>query len=192
MAAFPEPPGLCCCLKDVAVWLIFPLVQVVFKGVAQFKEAPMLPTILLLATTISAEVTKPTAPVLRLARATEKSGFVAFTFEVTNPNANPLPYLGYESGSFDPKIPAGTIAPLYKAELLLGKEWKEHKIGWCGTGIGPVTIPAKGKVKFSVLIPVGEWEKVRVGLVWFATADEKSPHTAWTRGIDRKDVKKEK
>ena len=152
----------------------------------------MLSTILLLATTIAAEPPKPTAPVLRLAGTAESGGFVALTFEVTNPNANPLPYLGYTSDSFDPKIPMGTIVPISKTELLQAKEWKEHKTGWCGTGIGPVTIPAKGKVIFAVLIPAGEWEKVRVGLVWFATADEKSPQTAWSDGIDRKDVKKEK
>jgi hypothetical protein len=152
----------------------------------------MLPTILLLATTIAAEGTKPTAPVLKLAGAAESGGNVALTFEVTNPNANPLPYLGYTPDSFDPKIPEGTIVPIHKVELLQGKEWKEYKIGWCGTGIGPVTIPAKGKVRFSVLIPGGEWEEVRVGLVWFATADEKSPETAWTSAIEHKDVKKEK
>jgi hypothetical protein len=151
----------------------------------------MLSTILLLATTIAAGAPKPTTPVLRLAGATESGGFVALTFEVTNPNANPLPYLGYKPDSFEPKIPEGTIVPISKAELLQGNKWEEHKTGWCGTGIGPVTIPAKGKVTFSVLIPMGEWEKVRVGLVWFATADEKPPGIAWSDGINRKDVKKE-
>jgi hypothetical protein len=150
----------------------------------------MLSTTFLLATAIAADAAMPTAPVLRLAGASESGGFVALTFEVTNPNAKPLPYLGYEPGSFDPKIPAGRIVPISKAELLQGKEWKEHKTGWCGTGIGPVTIPARGKVTFSVLIPAGEWEEVRVGLVWFATTDKKSPQTAWSRGIARKDVKR--
>jgi len=152
----------------------------------------MLSTILLLATTISAEPPKQTAPVLRLAGAAESGGFVALTFEVTNPNDKPLPYLGYTPDSFDPKIPEGKIVPISKTELFQEKDWKEHKAGWCGTGIGPVSIPAKGKVTFAVLIPAGEWEKVRVGLVWFATADEKSPRTAWSDGIDRKYVKKEK
>jgi hypothetical protein len=152
----------------------------------------MLSTILLLATVIPSETPKPTAPVLRLTGASESSGFVALYFEVNNPNANPLPYLGYTPDSFDPKIPEGKIVPIHKAELFKGNKWEEDKIGWCGTGIGPVTIPAKGKVTFSVLVPAGDWEKVRIGLVWFASADEKSPNTAWSDGIARKDVKKVK
>jgi hypothetical protein len=138
------------------------------------------------------DAAKPVAPVLRLAGAIENGEFVALTFEVTNPNAKPLPYLGYEPGSFNPKIPEGRIVPISKTELLQGKEWKEHRTGYCGTGIGPVAIPAKGKVLFAVLVPVSEWKKARVGLVWFATADKKSPQTAWSRGIARKDVKKAK
>jgi hypothetical protein len=152
----------------------------------------MLPAILLLASTLAAEPPKPTAPTLRLAAASEGSEFVALTIEVNNPNAKPLPYLGYTPDSFEPKIPEGTIFPLHKAELLRKNKWEADKIGWCGTGIGPVAIPANGKVKFSVLVPAGEWEKVRVGLVWFATADEKSPITAWSDDIARKDVKKSK
>ncbi len=153
----------------------------------------MLTAILLLATTVPAdEPAKPTPPIFKLTGATERDGFVSLTFELTNPNAAALPYLGYTSDSFDPKIPDGKIAPLYKVEQLLGKEWKAHKLGWCGTGIGPVSIPAMGKVTFAAHVPAGEWKEIRIGLVWFTNADEKDPQTAWTSSIDRKDVKKEK
>ncbi len=152
----------------------------------------MLTVFLLLATTFSAAADKPTPPVFKLTSATEKDGFVTLTFQVTNPNPTPLPYLGYTSDSFDPKIPDGTIVPLHKVGLLQGKEWKEYKLAWCGTGIGPVTIPANGKVTFAADVPIGEWAEIRIGLVWFVSADEKDPQTAWTSAIDRKDVKKEK
>jgi hypothetical protein len=152
----------------------------------------MLTAFLLFATTISAGIAKPTSPVFKLTSATEKDGLVTLTFQVTNPNLTPLPYLGYTSDSFDPKIPDGTIVPLHKVGLLQGKEWKEYKSGWCGTGIGPVTIPANGKVTFGAQVPIGEWAEIRIGLVWFVSADKKDPQTAWTSAIDRKDVKKEK
>lgn len=152
----------------------------------------MLASFLVLATTILAETAKPSPPELKLIGITETDGMVAASFKVINPNSRSLPYLGYTPDSFDPKIPNGTIVPLHKIESFQGKEWKEHKLGWCGTGIGPVSIPAKGTVTFAVLVSAGEWEKLRVGLVWFASTDEKDHRTTWSGEINRKDVKKDK
>jgi hypothetical protein len=128
---------------------------------------------------------KPEPPAVKLLRVAEGG---ALTFEVTNPNAAPLPYVGYLPESFDGGLKAGTIAPLYKLELLRDKAWKPHEMGWCGTGRGPVTLPAKGKVTFEVPPPGGEWEEFRVGLTWFGTAERKDPAVAWSKAVSRKDA----
>jgi hypothetical protein len=129
-------------------------------------------------------------PEIKFKNTVEGDGIVSATVEVTNTNPTPLPYLGYTSDSFEPKIPAGTIFPLHKIELRNGKEWKEYKIGWCGTGIGPVSIPAKTTVTFGVQIAGGEWQEVRVGVVWFDSFEERNPKTAWGDPIDHKELKK--
>jgi hypothetical protein len=136
------------------------------------------------------EPAKLDPPVLKLTGAVQRGEHVYLSFEVTNPNAEPLPYLGYTADSFEPKIPEGTISPLFRVEQLQGKEWKTKNPGWCGTGIGPVTIPAKGKVKFEAHVLAAGWKEVRVGLVWYPATWEKDPQVAWTSAIDPKDVKK--
>lgn len=114
------------------------------------------------------------APVLKLVSATLHDGNAALTFEVHNPNAAPLPYVGYTSKSFEGGLKEGTIAPIYRVELDAGDGWKKHEPGWCGTGIGPVAIPAKGKGTFQAHVPAGSWEKVRVGLTWSKSDDRKA------------------
>jgi hypothetical protein len=129
-------------------------------------------------------------PELKLTSSAVGSGNVALYFEVTNPNAAPVPFVGYTSDSFEGGLKAGTIAPIYRVELLQDKKWKPHAIGWCGTGIGPVSIPAKGRVTFSVLQPIADWEAVKVGLAWFPTSDRAKPEVAWSEPITRASVTK--
>lgn len=112
-------------------------------------------------------------------------------FEVANPNADPVPYLGYTADSFEPKLPEGGMYPLHKLEFRIGGEWKAEKIGWCGTGIGPVSVAGKQKGRFEIPVPKdGEWDEVRVGVVWFTGGPDKNPQTAWSKPISKKDVKK--
>ena len=111
----------------------------------------------------------------------------AMVFEVSNPNKQPVPYVGYTSASFEGGLEKGTIAPLYKVELRQGKAWKAHQMGWCGTGVGEVKVPGKGKATFTVHAPGGEWGEIRVGLVWYATADRNgAAAAAWSDAVTRK------
>jgi hypothetical protein len=128
-------------------------------------------------------------PMLKLTSSSVSNGNVALYFEVINPNAAPIPFVGYTPDSFEGGLKAGTIAPIYRVELLHNKARKPHSIGWCGTGIGPVSIPAKGQVTFSVLQPIGEWDAVRVGLSWFPTSDRTKPEIAWSDPITRESLK---
>jgi hypothetical protein len=116
----------------------------------------------------------------------------SLTFEVSNPNAEPLPFVGYLPSSFEGGLKEGTISPIYRIELLHGREWKDKKIGWCGTGIGPVSIPAKGKVTFQMLLPDGEWDEFRVGLTWYTTANRKEHAVIWSDGLSRKAIEAKK
>ena len=112
----------------------------------------------------------------------------AMLFSVTNPNATPLPYSGYRANSFNPPLQDGTIAPLYTIEVGTAGAWKSAEPGWCGTGVGAVSIPAKGKVTFDASVPKGEWNEVKVGLRWFPSLEHKGPPvTAWSGAI-RKDT----
>jgi len=129
-------------------------------------------------------------PQLKLKSSSVGKGNVALYFEVTNPNTAPILFVGYTPDSFEGGLKAGTIAPIYRIELLLNKTWKSASIGWCGTGIGPVSIPAKGQVTFSVLQPIGDWEALKVGLTWFPTSDQAKPEIAWSEPITRETLTK--
>src|SRR5262249_43330138 len=138
----------------------------------------------------AAEPAKVEPPSIKLQSVTPKGMLL---FEVTNPNAAPPLYFGYTANSFTPPLKEGTIFPLYNVELLRGKEWKPKEMGWCGTGVGPVTLPAKGKVTFEVLQPGGEWDEFRVGVLWFAKQDMKGEAgISWSPLISRKDAEGKK
>jgi hypothetical protein len=132
------------------------------------------------------DVTKiPQKPVIRFVGV---SGSGALTFEAANPNAVDLHYFGYLPSSFEGGLKPGVIAPLYRVEVLRDRVWKDHKMGWCGTGKGLVSIPAKGLATFEVHAPAGDWEQFRVGVTWFTGADRKVSAVAWSNGVARKDV----
>jgi hypothetical protein len=62
-------------------------------------------------------------------------------------------------------------------------------LGWCKTGVGPVSIPARGKVTFQVHVTDGGWKQLKIGLAWFDAPDRKgTAAVAWCRPIDRKDA----
>jgi hypothetical protein len=131
----------------------------------------------------TAPPSKPEPPSIKLV--SSKNGL---TFEVANPNAEALPYVGYTSDSFEGGLKPGIISPMYRIELLKGKEWTAYNIGWCGTGLGPVSIPAKGKATFTLIPPPGEWDKFRVGMTWFKTTDRKELAVAWSDPIGKDDI----
>ena len=133
---------------------------------------------LLLAAPVPKHLDKMKPPEVHYVGTVERAGYVIFRFEVTNPNSADLHYQGYLSESFEGG-PKDAIWPAYSVELRNGKDWKEHQMGWCGTGRGPVTIPAKGKGTFEALALPGEWDEVRIGLTWFAGADRKTADVAW-------------
>lgn len=129
-------------------------------------------------------------PVVKFTGAQQQDGFVFASFEVTNPNDVPLPYVGYTSDSFEGGLPEGTISPIFRIELKHeDRDWKKHPVGFCGTGIGPVSLPAKKKVTFGVHLPAGDWKAARVGLTWREpAADETQGIVAWSGEIGRQDA----
>src|SRR4051794_18419666 len=75
---------------------------------------------------------KPLPPVVKF-QGISPSG--QLLFEVSNPNAEPAPYVGYRANAFPPPLKEGTISPLYRIELRRGGAWKPADLGWCGTGV---------------------------------------------------------
>jgi hypothetical protein len=135
-------------------------------------------TALLLAAPVPKHFEKVKPPEVRHTGIVERSGYMYLQFEVTNPNAADLHYTGYLSNSFEGGLKTGVIAPMYQVELRKDKDWKTHQVGWCGTGKGPVTIPARGKGTFEALVPEGEWDEARFGVTWFTGADRKTANVA--------------
>ena len=131
-------------------------------------------------------------PIVKFTGARQAEAHITASVEVTNPNEVPLPYVGYTPDSFEGGLPEGTIAPIYRIELKKQDQWNKHPLGFCGTGIGPVTLPRKSKVTFQALLPAGEWDAAKVGLSWwFPTADETKSSVAWSSEISRREVEKQ-
>lgn len=139
----------------------------------------------LLLTISTGPPSKPERPTVKFLGAA-KDG--RLTFELSNPNTEALPYIGYTPDSFEGGLKKGTIAPRYGIEVLCGKEWKAYKIGWCGTGLGKVSVPGKGKATFALIPPGGAWDKFRVGVTWFKTAERKESAVAWSNALNKDDV----
>jgi hypothetical protein len=109
--------------------------------------------------------------------------------EVHNPNAEPLPYAGYLETAFDPALPPGRVAPRYVIEVLRASKWHRHSIGWCAHGQGPVAIPARGRATFTVDLPGGDWESIKVGIDWIKKADRTvRSETVWSPAVAREQV----
>jgi hypothetical protein len=137
-----------------------------------------------LAIQVPAQADDLAPPTVKLTGAKTKDGQTVWTFEVANTNRVAVPYVGYTSESFEGGLPEGTISPIFRVQLQQAGEWKPHSIGFCGTGIGPVTLPPKSKVTFEILPPPGDWTAAQVGLAWYDTADpEEKPSVAWSAPI---------
>lgn len=122
------------------------------------------------------------------ATVTSGDGWRTVTFDVKNPNAAAIRYVGYTADSYSPALPEGTIAPLYRLELRKGGTWAPYQIGWCGTGRGPVQIAPRSTVAFTVRVPPGEWDAFKVGLTWWKTDEaDAQPQTAWSDPVERKE-----
>lgn len=142
--------------------------------------------VLLLAAPRPEPPAEPKPPVIRFVEGKPLPGALGLTFEAANPNRTPMPYVGYTPDSFSGGLAGGVIAPIYRVEVSGdGKAWKPHPLGWCGTGIGPVSLPGKGKGTFSVHVP-GDWAAVKVGLTWYQGGEPRTPNTAWSDPVTRK------
>jgi hypothetical protein len=154
----------------------------------------MVPLVAFMAIAVEPPAAKPgdlKPPSVRFTGATEQEGYIFASFEVTNPNDASLPYVGYTSDSFEGGLKDGAIAPIYRIELKNEDRWNKHDVGFCGTGIGPVTLPPKSKVTFQAVLPAGEWDAAKVGLSWwYPTADESKATVAWSSEISRQEVEK--
>ncbi len=127
------------------------------------------------------------------ATANEHEGYFV-VLKVTNTNKEPLPYIGYVPSSFDPPIPEGRIEPIYKMEYWKQDQWTASPLGWCGTGIGPVTLPPEESVKFSVHVHNKEWDAVRIGISWREPKSKPSDsrtRTAWSPRIKLEDIQRD-
>jgi hypothetical protein len=119
--------------------------------------------------------------------------FVGLAFKAVNTNAVPVPYFGYTANSFAPPIKKGNIVPLHFVEFKRNGKWVKYSIGWCGTGIGPVTLSPKSTNTFTVAVPLEpKWDEVRVGFYYYTNKkrDADSRKTAWCKPILRKAVEK--
>ena len=120
------------------------------------------------------------------AKAAEHGGY-SFAVKVTHPNDQPLPYVGYVPESFSPPIPEGRIEPLFKVEYLRNGQWQPSPLGWCGTGLGPVSLPTGKPVTFFVHVDSDGFEAVRVGISWHVP-DSSHAEVAWSNHVTNQDL----
>jgi hypothetical protein len=112
--------------------------------------------------------------------------FLSLTCEASNVGKAPLMFLGYRADAFDPPIAEPNISPIHVIEFLRDGQWQTHPQGWCGTGMGGISLPAGGAKKFAFAVPEGlAGQIVRVGIRWskpqdFDTAKPESFETAWS------------
>jgi len=120
--------------------------------------------------------------------------FVSLTLEVSNPNRGvSLSVTGYAPDSFDPPIPEGQIFPLYQIHLLRKGQWKQDPIGFCGTGLTNLELAPDSPVTFSVAIPTGDWEAVKVGIghnPGWSEKEETTTTTLWTVVFTKEEIEK--
>ncbi len=119
--------------------------------------------------------------------------FLTFSCEASNPNKSPIMFVGYRPDSFEPPIEEGHISPIYVIQFQRDEKWEEHKVGWCGTGIDGIELPAGRTRKFAFAVPVFiagvpvdlAGKVVRVGIRWsrpldYSTAKPEAFQVAWS------------
>lgn len=121
----------------------------------------------------------------------DASGY-ALAVKVSNPNQHGLWYHGYRPDSFDPPIPKGQMYPIYRVELKQDEEWKQHPIGWCGTGMDELELAANDSATFGVWVPAGTWDAVRIGVPWYpdGTQKDSKPTIAWSSELTRQEIRR--
>jgi len=125
--------------------------------------------------------------------------FFSCSCEALNPNKSPVMIVGYRADSFAPPIEKGRISPIYVVELQREGKWKEHPIGWCGTGMDGIELSTAAQT-FDFAVPADATVKaVRVGIRWsrpipFDTAEPGAFKTAWSESfsLEKLDAKMNK
>jgi hypothetical protein len=134
---------------------------------------------------------KSDAPRLRLKSVADVGGHWWLVLEVLNPGDEPVTYVGYTPDSFAPPPQDATISPLYRLRLHGGGKWEDHdRCVWCGVGIGRLALPPKGKATFTVLVPKGKWEAVKVGLEWRSAGKKGDRSIAWIWPVTQAELEK--
>lgn len=119
--------------------------------------------------------------------------YLALIFEMSNPNVEPVPYSGYLPDAFQPPLKKGQISPLYELQYRRAGKWETSEIGWCGMGLGPVSIEARVRARFDVPVEMGlGWDAVSVGVVWQQNTRKVAERvqTAWSPPVTREHIEK--
>jgi hypothetical protein len=141
----------------------------------------------------TSELAAPKIRILAMQR-TEAANqqFFSFSCDASNPNKAPVMFVGYRADAFDPPIPEGSISPIYSLEFQRDGKWKEHPIGWCGTGMDGIELLAGKSQKFECAVPADAAIKaVRVGIRWskpveFDSAEPDVFKVAWSEPLELK------
>lgn len=117
---------------------------------------------------------------------------IGVIIEVTNPNPIPLSCIAYRPGGWKKNVlyTRKEISPLYQVEMQKKGKWEPNRVGWCGTGAGPVILPPKTTKIFTAFLRKDGWEHARVGLSWFPSDRLAETATAWSEPISAKSMQK--
>lgn len=124
--------------------------------------------------------------------------FLSLSCEASNPNKLPLMFVGYRPDSFEPPVEKGRLSPIYVVELQRDGKWREHPIGWCGTGMDGIELPAGPAQSFAIAVPADPAiQAVRVGIHWsrpiaFETAEPDAFKTAWSESFSLAKIENDK
>ena len=136
-------------------------------------------------------VKPPKIMLLDVARADSGSQpLFSLTLEVANPNDGSLSYTGHAPDSFDPRLEAGHVAPLYHIELKRDGKWQVDPRGFCGTGMTDLELAARSSATFAVTIPADDWQVVKVGIGCFPelSGEERATTTVWSAEFSRVEI----
>jgi hypothetical protein len=136
----------------------------------------------------SADAAAPPAPVrppVLTFRGATKARFhrlrmVRLTFEVRNPNAAPLRYLGWRLRG---GLAQGRITPAYEVELRRGGTWQPYPQAAVRLVPGQVELAAGARATFEAWAPACDWAEARAGLLWFRGSEGAY---AWSQPVPRK------
>ena len=105
-----------------------------------------------------------------------------------------MTFTGYAPDSFDPPIPEGQIFPLYQIHLLRKGQWQQDPTGFCGTGLTNLELRPNSPVTFSVTIPAGDWDAVKVEIghhPGWSEKEETTTTTLWSVVLTKEEIEKQ-